>query len=122
MEAPAGRSCNAGLKEFGVKIDRAELTNPAPGNLASAPMAQSILSGVNFRFSKQESKAVGTKGRALDHIGFEIKNLAAFSKKLEADGIKFDTPYSVREGGLGLAFIADPMGTRIELNEGLDKR
>jgi catechol 2,3-dioxygenase-like lactoylglutathione lyase family enzyme len=109
-------------KEFGVKIDRAELTSPAPGNLASAPMAQSILSGVNFRFSKQESKAVGTKGRALDHIGFEIKNLAAFCKKLEADGIKFDTPYSVREGGLGLAFIADPMGTRIELNEGLDKR
>lgn len=109
-------------KEFGVKIDRAELTGPAPGNQASAPMAQSILTGVNFRFSKQESKAVDTKGRALDHIGFEIKNLAAFCKKLEADGIKFDTPYSVREGGLGLAFITDPMGTRIELNEGLNKR
>ena len=29
-------------KEFGVKIDRAKLTAPAPGNLASAPMAQSI--------------------------------------------------------------------------------
>lgn len=109
-------------KEFGVKIDRAELTAPAPGNLASAPMAQSILSGVNFRFSKQDSKAAPTKGLALDHIGFEIKNLAAFCKKLEADGIKLDTPYSVREGGLGLAFITDPMGTRIELNEGLDKR
>ena len=109
-------------KEFGVKIDRAQLTGPAPGNLASAPMAQSILSGVNFRFSKQDSKAEPTKGRALDHIGFEIKNLAAFCKKLEADGIRMDTPYSVREGGLGLAFITDPMGTRIELNEGLDKR
>lgn len=109
-------------KEFGVKIDRAELTGPAPGNLASAPMAQSILSGVNFRFSKQDSTAAPTKGRALDHIGFEIKNLAVFCKKLEADGIKLDTPYSVREGGLGLAFITDPMGTRIELNEGLDKR
>ena len=109
-------------KEFGVKIERAELTGPAPGNLASAPMAQSNLSSVNFRFSKQDSKAVPTKGRALDHIGFEIKNLPAFCKKLEADGIKFDTAYSVREGGLGLAFITDPMGTRIELNEGLDKR
>jgi catechol 2,3-dioxygenase-like lactoylglutathione lyase family enzyme len=85
-------------------------------------MAQSILSGVNFRFSKQDSKAEPTKGRALDHIGFEIKNLEAFCKKLEADGIKLDTAYSVREGGLGLAFITDPMGTRIELNEGLDKR
>jgi catechol 2,3-dioxygenase-like lactoylglutathione lyase family enzyme len=109
-------------KEFGVKIERAELTGPAPGNLASAPMAQSNLSGVNFRFSKQDSKAAPTKGRALDHIGFEIKNLAAFCKKLEADGMKLDTPYSVREGGLGLAFITDPMGTRIEMNEGLDKR
>lgn len=109
-------------KEFGVKIERAELTGPAPGNLASAPMAQSNLTGVNFRFSKQDSKAVPTKGRALDHIGFEIKNLEVFCKKLEADGIKLDTPYSVREGGLGLAFITDPMGTRIELNEGLDKR
>jgi catechol 2,3-dioxygenase-like lactoylglutathione lyase family enzyme len=109
-------------KEFGVKIERAELTGPAPGNRASAPMAQSNLSGVNFRFSKQDSKAVPTKGRALDHIGFEIQNLAAFCKQLEADGIKFDTPYSVREGGLGLAFITDLMGTRIELNEGLDKR
>ena len=29
-------------------------------------------------------------GRALDHIGFEIKNLEAFTKKLEADGIKLD--------------------------------
>ncbi len=109
-------------KEFGVKIERAELTPPAPGNLASAPMAQSNLSGVNFRFSKQDAKAAPTKGRALDHIGFEIKNLSAFCKKLEADGIKFDTPYSVREGNFGLAFITDPMGTRIELNEGLDKR
>jgi catechol 2,3-dioxygenase-like lactoylglutathione lyase family enzyme len=108
-------------QEFGVRIDRAELTGPAPGNLASAPMAQSILAGVNFRFSKQDSTVAPTKGRALDHIGFEIKNLEAFCKRLEADGIKLDTPYSLREGGLGLAFITDPKGTRIELNEGLDK-
>jgi catechol 2,3-dioxygenase-like lactoylglutathione lyase family enzyme len=107
---------------FGVMIERDQLTGPAAGNLASAPMAQSKLSGVNFRFSKQDSKAVPTKGRALDHIGFEIKNLEAFCKKLEAQGIKLDTPYSLREGGLGLAFVTDPLGTRIELNEGLEKR
>ena len=33
---------------FGVKIQRAELSGPAPGNLASAPMAQSNVSGTNF--------------------------------------------------------------------------
>jgi catechol 2,3-dioxygenase-like lactoylglutathione lyase family enzyme len=107
---------------FGVKIQRDQLTGPAPGNLASAPMAQSNLTGVNFRFSKQDAKATGTKGRALDHIGFEIQNLEAFCKKLTDQGVKFDTPYSLRAGGLGLAFITDPLGTRIELNEGLDKR
>lgn len=61
-----------------------------------------------------------TKGRALDHIGFEVKNLEAFCKKLEAKGVKFEMPYSVRpEIGLKLAFLVDPEGTRIELTEGL---
>src|SRR3954451_4424417 len=61
-----------------------------------------------------------TKGRSLDHIGFEVKNLEAFCKKLEADGVKFETPYTVRpEIDLKLAFLVDPEGTRIELTEGL---
>ncbi len=37
-----------------------------------------------------------TKGRTLDHIGFEIAGLEAFCKRLEASGIKFDEPYSNR--------------------------
>ena len=36
----------------------------------------------------------GTKGRSLDHIGFEVKGLEAFCKKLEAAGIKLDRPYT----------------------------
>jgi catechol 2,3-dioxygenase-like lactoylglutathione lyase family enzyme len=61
-----------------------------------------------------------TKGRSLDHIGFEVKNLEAFCKKLEAQGVKFEIPYSVRpEIDLKLAFLVDPEGTRIELTEGL---
>ncbi len=61
-----------------------------------------------------------TKGRSLDHIGFEVKNLEAFCKKLEAQGVKFEVPYSVRpEIDLKLAFLVDPEGTRIELTEGL---
>ena len=31
-------------------------------------------------------------GRALDHIGFEIKNLEEFTRKLEADGVKLAVP------------------------------
>jgi extradiol dioxygenase family protein len=60
---------------------------------------------------------VGTKGRVLDHIGFEVKDLEAFCRKLEALGIKFDMPYNVRPSGLKTAFLTDPWGTYIELNE-----
>ncbi len=80
------------------------------------------LPGVNLTFAKSDTPTVGTKGRALDHIGFEIKDLQAFCKKAEAAGIKFDMPYTPRPDlGIALAFITDPWGTYIELNQGLNK-
>lgn len=80
------------------------------------------LPGVNLTFAKSPTPTVGTKGRALDHIGFEVNDLEAFCKKLEAEGVKLDRPYSKAPiPGLTLAFITDPWGTYIELNEGLDK-
>jgi catechol 2,3-dioxygenase-like lactoylglutathione lyase family enzyme len=63
-----------------------------------------------------------TKGRALDHIGFEVKNLEAFCKKLKASGVKFDQPYSKsRHKGFASAELTDPWGTSIELTEGLNR-
>ena len=62
-----------------------------------------------------------TKGRALDHIGFEIGNLEAFCNKLEAAGVKFDQPYA-KNSDVANALITDPWGTSIELTEGLAKR
>jgi len=44
--------------------------------------------------SEIRQSPVPTKGRALDYIGFEVKNLEAFCKKLEANGVKLDQPYS----------------------------
>ncbi len=63
----------------------------------------------------------GTKGRTLDHIGFEIKGLKDFVAKLEASGVKMDRTYSETKGKIGvdLAFFTDPNGTYIELTEGL---
>ena len=52
-----------------------------------------ILPGVALNFSPSPTPVVGTQGRALDHIGFEVKNLEAFTKKLEAEGIKMAVPY-----------------------------
>jgi catechol 2,3-dioxygenase-like lactoylglutathione lyase family enzyme len=62
------------------------------------------------------------KGRVMDHIGFEVKNLEALCQKLEAQGIKFDSPYrKVPAAGIAVAFLTDPEGTYIELTEGLDQ-
>lgn len=78
--------------------------------------------GINLSFSKSDRQLAPTKGRHLDHIGFEVKNLEAFCKKLEAAGVKFDRPFTkVPAVGLSLAFITDPWGTYIELTEGLDQ-
>ena len=74
--------------------------------------------GANLTFSAATMPTVTTKGRVLDHIGFDVKNLEAFCKKLEAAGIKLDRPYTKNpQTGGALAFIYDLWGTYIELNE-----
>jgi catechol 2,3-dioxygenase-like lactoylglutathione lyase family enzyme len=76
------------------------------------------LPGVNLTFSKTDKPTVATKGHVLDHIGFDVKNLEAFCKNLEAQGIKLDRPYTKNpKTGAALAFIHDPWGTSIEMND-----
>jgi len=80
------------------------------------------LPGLVMNFAPSQAPVVGTQGRALDHIGFEVKNLEAFTKKLESQGIKMAVPYrQVPALGIAIAFLSDPWGTYIELTEGLDK-
>jgi catechol 2,3-dioxygenase-like lactoylglutathione lyase family enzyme len=80
------------------------------------------LPGANLTFAKASGPVAPTMNRALDHIGFEVRDLEAFCKKLEASGVKFDSPYrKLPQLGLALAFLTDPWGTRIELTEGLGK-
>jgi catechol 2,3-dioxygenase-like lactoylglutathione lyase family enzyme len=75
-------------------------------------------------FRKAVEPLAPSKGRALDHIGFEIRGLEEFCRKLEADGIKMESPYRAMPqlDGLKIAFLIDPEGTRIELTEGLAGR
>ena len=75
------------------------------------------LPGVQLRYAKSSTPTVPTKGRVLDHIGFDISDLQGFVGKLQAAGIKLDRPYSKNDTGVGIAFITDPWGTYIELNE-----
>src|SRR5882724_2477748 len=72
------------------------------------------LPGVNLSLTPSEAALAGTKGRVFDHIGFEVRDLEAFTKKLEAAGIKFSVPYrKIPALGLALAFMTDPWGTYI---------
>lgn len=78
------------------------------------------LPGVNLSWNPADTPMAPTKGRALDHIGFEIKGLEAFIKKLEAAGVKFDRGFThVASIGLDIAFFTDPWGAYVELTEGL---
>lgn len=91
-------------------------SGPNP-NIVSATLPGGILN-----FTTAPGPVEGTKGRAFDHVGFEVKNLEEFCKRLEAQGIKLDVPYRyVERLHLGVAALTDPWGTYIEMNEGLPR-
>lgn len=91
-----------------------------PGKRAQFEAAD--VPGVNLSFSKAADAVAPTKGRALDHIGFEVRDLEAFCRRLEAAGVKLTVPYrKVPDLGIALAFFIDPWGVNVELTEGLDK-
>ena len=107
---------NAEMRAWYEKVFGAK-PRPAGGTFLVAD-----LPGVALNFSPSPDPVIGTSGRSLEHIGFEVKDLEAFCKKLEAMGIKLSVTYRRAEAlGLGVAFVTDPWGTSIELNEGLDK-
>ena len=84
------------------------------GTRNNAPIVD--IPGVQIRFAKADTKQVATRGRVLDHIGFDVKDHAAFVKKIEAEGIKLDEPPRTNpQGGNTTTYITDPWGTRIEI-------
>ncbi len=79
-----------------------------------------FIPGGEVDMRKTAERQAPTKGRSLDHIGFEVRNLESFCKKLSAEGVQFESPYrDIPAIGLKIAFLVDPEGTRIELTEGL---
>src|SRR5579871_6613368 len=86
-----------------------------PGSIDAAD-----LPGGNISLRKEDKPLAPTKGRSLDHIGFEVKNLEAFTKNLEAQGVKFDAPIRQIAGArTKVIFFTDPWGAYIELTESL---
>ena len=74
------------LRAWYVKHFGAAMPTPANANAAGVP-------GIAFSFRKTDTPQAATKGRSLDHIGFEVKDLEAFCKKLAADGVTFESPF-----------------------------
>src|SRR3984885_14299662 len=93
-------------KIFGAKI----------GTRNNAPVGD--IPGEQLRYNKVAMAQAPTKGRVLDHIGFDVKDLKGFIKNtLEPNNIKLDRPYSVNDIGVGIAFVTDPFGTSIAIND-----
>jgi catechol 2,3-dioxygenase-like lactoylglutathione lyase family enzyme len=94
------------------------LTKRARGTIQTTADAGTV----NLSFQTSQNPVVATKGRVIDHIGFEVDNLEAFCKQLEAKGVKFDVAFrDVPAIGLKIAYITDATGVYIELTEGYDK-
>jgi catechol 2,3-dioxygenase-like lactoylglutathione lyase family enzyme/predicted enzyme related to lactoylglutathione lyase len=90
------------------------------GSRANLPTATFNGNEIDFLSSPGAQAPAATRGRVIDHIGFEVRNLEAFAKNLQAEGMKFEGPYrDMPNLGLKVAFIVDVVGTRIELTEGL---
>jgi hypothetical protein len=88
----------------------------------AAAFVSAVLPGVSLNFSASPTPVVGTQGRAIDHIGFEVRDLEAFLKKLAASGVTISSEYrKVPALNTAIAFITDPWGTYIELTEGLGR-
>jgi catechol 2,3-dioxygenase-like lactoylglutathione lyase family enzyme len=74
--------------------------------------------GANLTFTKSDQPTVATKGHVLDHIGIDVTDIDAFLKKAEAAGVKpMVAPTKNPTNGVWLAFIQDPWGTYIEINQ-----
>jgi hypothetical protein len=87
------------------------------------PYESGDLPGMNLTMSplgSQPRPGVATKGRLLDSIGFEVRNLRAYCDRIRASGVTFDVPYGLDpELGIPTATLIDPWGVTIRLTEGL---
>ena len=87
-----------------------------PGKRAQYDAAD--LPGINLNFSGGRTSAP-MKGRTLEHIGFEVRNLEAFCRRLQSMGVTLTSGYRKNADGIDTATLVDPWGTTIELTEGL---
>lgn len=99
-----------GLREWWVKAFGADVKQEGNRTVTSIP-------GSMISFRRVDAKAPGMQGRSFDHTGVNVKNVAEYCEKLAGMGIMCQ-----RSGNAPIAFVTDPAGTRIEINQGLENR
>lgn len=78
--------------------------------------------GMNLSFQGCRTECGPTRGRAIDHIGFEVDDLQSFVAALQAKGVDFQMGYrEVPSIKLAIAFFTDPSGVYVELTQGFDE-
>ena len=71
-------------------------------------------------FTMAPGTVVGTAGRSLSRIGFEVRGAALLAKKLQGMGGTLVKPFEKSADiGASSVVVSDPWGTLIELTEGL---
>jgi catechol 2,3-dioxygenase-like lactoylglutathione lyase family enzyme len=73
--------------------------------------------GANLTFSKTDKPTVPTKGRILDHIGFDVVDIDAAAKRFRDNGLTLDRGPEALPNGVKLLFVHDAWGTTIEVNQ-----
>ena len=103
----------------------AKVLGGAPGKCARTAAADGTdcvdVAGVSLAMTKSDTKLEPTAGRSLDHLGFEVKNLPEFLKRMEAEGVTITQQLTPSNfvSTMRVAFIADPWGTKMEITEGI---
>lgn len=111
------------MRDWYVKaLDATERTGP---NTFTDFFAGADLPGIGYMLNffrwELDEPLTGTAGRAVDHVGFDVRDLPAFVKDLERKGIALTSPLrrDPSRGNIWTATITDPWGTVIELTEGM---